>query len=53
MRKIKICGVDFTGREWLEEADVKAVYGDDPGGNIIEIEQCLAVNPRSITLLRI
>jgi glyoxylase I family protein len=48
---LKKCGVDFTGREWLEEADVKAVYGYDPEGNIIEIQQCSQESPQRLELL--
>lgn len=49
---LKACGVDFTGRDWLEEADVKAVYGYDPEGNIIEIQQCSAESPQRMALLK-
>jgi glyoxylase I family protein len=49
---LKACGVDFTGREWLEEADVKAVYGYDPEGNVIEIQQCSPESPQRMGLLR-
>lgn len=48
---LKNCGMDFTGREWLEEADVKAVYGYDPEGNIIEIQQCSPESPQRMALL--
>lgn len=48
---LKKCGVDFTGREWLEEADVKAVYGYDPEGNVIEIQQCSPESPQRLELL--
>lgn len=48
---LKACGMDFTGREWLEMADVKAIYGYDPEGNIIEIQQCSAESPQRLGLL--
>ena len=48
---LKACGVDFTGREWLDEADVKAVYGYDPEGNVIEIQQCSPTSPQRMELL--
>ena len=49
---LKACGVDFTGRDWLEMNDVKAVYGYDPEGNIIEIQQCSADSPQRLGLLQ-
>jgi len=49
---LKRCGMDFTGRNWLEEADVKAIYGYDPEGNIIEIQQCSSQSPQRLELLR-
>jgi catechol 2,3-dioxygenase-like lactoylglutathione lyase family enzyme len=49
---LKRCGMDFTGREFLEMADVKAVYGYDPEGNIIEIQQCSSQSPQRMALLR-
>ncbi len=49
---LKACGVDFTGRDWLEEADVKAAYGYDPEGNIIEIQQCSSDSPQRLGLLQ-
>jgi len=51
-KHLKACGVDFTGRDWLEEADVKAVYGYDPEGNIIEIQQCSSDSPQRLGLLQ-
>lgn len=48
---LKACGVDFTGRDWLEMNDVKAVYGYDPEGNVIEIQQCSKDSPQRINLL--
>jgi hypothetical protein len=36
----------------LEEADVKAVYGYDPEGNVIEIQQCSAESPQRMGLLK-
>lgn len=50
---LKRCGVDFTGRNWLEMNDVRAVYGYDPEGNIIEIQQCSAISPQRMGLLEI
>lgn len=50
---LKSCGMDFTGRDWLEMADVKAIYGYDPEGNIIEIQQCSPESPQRMALLRV
>jgi catechol 2,3-dioxygenase-like lactoylglutathione lyase family enzyme len=48
---LKRCGMDFTGRDWVDEADVKTIYGYDPEGNIIEIQQCSADSPQRLGLL--
>jgi hypothetical protein len=48
---LKRCGMDFTGRDWLEMNDVKATYGYDPEGNIIEIQQCSNASPQRMALL--
>jgi catechol 2,3-dioxygenase-like lactoylglutathione lyase family enzyme len=48
---LKACGMDFSGRDWLEMNDVKAIYGYDPEGNIIEIQQCSAESPQRLGLL--
>jgi glyoxylase I family protein len=52
-RHLEACGVDFTGRNWLEMNDVKAVYGYDPEGNVIEIQQCSADSPQRLGLLSV
>ncbi len=48
---LKSCGMDFTGRDFIDMNDVKAIYGYDPDGNIIEIQQCTLEDPQSISKL--
>lgn len=37
---LKNCGMSFTDRDVVAFANASAIYGYDPEGNIIEIQQC-------------
>lgn len=49
MPHLRAAGMDFKGREPVDCGAIKTLYGWDPEGNIIEIQQCL---PGSGTELR-
>lgn len=34
-------GMDFTGREWVDMGHVRTIYGYDPEGNLIEVQQAM------------
>jgi catechol 2,3-dioxygenase-like lactoylglutathione lyase family enzyme len=36
---LKRCGVDFRGRDFVDINEVKTIYGYDPEGNLIELQQ--------------
>lgn len=38
------CGMTFTGREFVDVGHVKTIYGYDPEGNVIEVQQCAPAN---------
>lgn len=42
MPRLKAAGMDFKGRDPVDCGTVKTLYGWDPEGNIIEIQQCMA-----------
>jgi catechol 2,3-dioxygenase-like lactoylglutathione lyase family enzyme len=37
--RLKRCGVDFRGRDYVDINEVKTIYGYDPEGNLIELQQ--------------
>lgn len=37
-------GMDFTGRDIVDMGHVKTLYGYDPEGNLIEVQQCMPGN---------
>lgn len=42
MERLKTAGMDFRGRAPVDCGTVKTLYGWDPEGNIIEIQQCMS-----------
>lgn len=38
------CGMTFNNREFVDVGHVKTLYGYDPEGNVIEIQQCAPAN---------
>lgn len=42
MPHLRAAGMDFKGREPVDCGTIKTLYGWDPEGNIIEIQQCAA-----------
>lgn len=49
---LKACGMDFTGRDWVDMGHVKTIYGYDPEGNVIEVQQCMPANGMTLEELR-
>ena len=41
MPRLKAAGMDFKGRSPVDCGTIKTLYGWDPEGNIIEIQQCM------------
>lgn len=41
---LKACGMTFNDREFVDVGHVKTLYGYDPEGNVIEIQQCAPEN---------
>ena len=46
------CGMSFTGRDWVDMGHVKTIYGYDPEGNIIEVQQCAPANGMTLEELK-
>jgi glyoxylase I family protein len=46
------CGMTCGGRDFIEMNDVKTIYGYDPEGNIIELQQCSSESPQRMALLK-
>src|SRR5690625_1336471 len=44
MPRLRAAGMDFRGREPVDCGTIKTLYGWDPEGNIIEIQQCTAAS---------
>ncbi len=38
------CGMTFSGRKYVDVGHVKTIYGYDPEGNHIEVQQCMPQN---------
>ena len=38
------CGMTFNDREFVDVGHVKTIYGYDPEGNVIEVQQCAPQN---------
>lgn len=41
---LKKCGMTFNDREFVDVGHVKTLYGYDPEGNVIEVQQCAPKN---------
>jgi len=41
---LKSCGMTFNDREFVDVGHVKTLYGYDPEGNVIEVQQCAPAN---------
>jgi catechol 2,3-dioxygenase-like lactoylglutathione lyase family enzyme len=41
---LKTCGMTFNDREFVDVGHVKTLYGYDPEGNVIEVQQCAPAN---------
>lgn len=44
MEHLKKCGMTFNDREFVDVGHVKTLYGYDPEGNVIEVQQCAPAN---------
>ena len=38
------CGMTFNDRDFVDVGHVKTIYGYDPEGNVIEVQQCAPMN---------
>ncbi len=38
------CGMTFNDRDFVDAGHVKTIYGYDPEGNVIEVQQCAPMN---------
>jgi len=41
---LKACGMTFNDRDFVDVGHVKTIYGYDPEGNVIEVQQCAPAN---------
>lgn len=41
---LESCGMTFTGRDFVDVGHVKTLYGYDPEGNVIEVQQTVPGN---------
>ena len=46
------CGMTFNEREFVDVGHVKTIYGYDPEGNVIEVQQCAPQNGFTLEELR-
>ena len=44
MPRLIAAGMDFGGRQFIDMGHVKTLYGRDPEGNLIELQQCMPGN---------
>lgn len=49
---LKSCGMTFNDRDFVDVGHVKTLYGYDPEGNVIEVQQCAAGNGFTLEELR-
>ena len=49
---LKACGMTFNEREFVDVGHVKTLYGYDPEGNVIEVQQCASANGFTLEELR-
>jgi catechol 2,3-dioxygenase-like lactoylglutathione lyase family enzyme len=52
MAHLKACGMTFNEREFVDVGHVKTLYGYDPEGNVIEVQQCAPANGFTLEQLR-
>ncbi|TCM40535.1 VOC family protein [Novosphingobium sp. ST904] len=41
---LKACGMTFGDRDFVDVGHVRTIYGYDPEGNVIEVQQCMPGN---------
>jgi glyoxylase I family protein len=46
------CGMTFNDRDFVDVGHVKTIYGYDPEGNVIEVQQCAPQNGFTLEQLR-
>ncbi len=49
---LKKCGMTFNDRDFVDVGHVKTLYGYDPEGNVIEVQQCAPQNGFSLDELK-
>lgn len=49
---LKACGMMFNDRDFVDVGHVKTIYGYDPEGNVIEVQQCAPANGITLEELR-
>ena len=49
---LKACGMTFNERDFADVGHVKTIYGYDPEGNVIEVQQCAPQNGFTLEELR-
>lgn len=49
---LKACGMTFNDRDFVDVGHVKTLYGYDPEGNVIEVQQCAPANGFTLEELR-
>lgn len=49
---LKTCGMTFNDRDFVDVGHVKTIYGYDPEGNLIEVQQCAPKNGFTLEQLR-
>lgn len=49
---LRNCGMTFNDRDFVDVGHVKTLYGYDPEGNVIEIQQCVPRNGFTLEELR-
>ena len=49
---LKQCGMTFNERDFADVGHVKTIYGYDPEGNVIEVQQCAPGNGFTLEELR-
>ena len=49
---LKSCGMTFNERDFVDVGHVKTIYGYDPEGNVIEVQQCAPQNGFTLEELR-
>lgn len=52
MAHLRACGMTFNEREFVDVGHVKTLYGYDPEGNVIEVQQCAPANGFTLEELR-